>query len=51
MDDLHVLTTREASQRLLEAPLADVTPGADQVRPDIDAHLRSIAGRSLPIGV
>jgi hypothetical protein len=25
-------------QRLLEAPLADVTPGADYVRPDFDLH-------------
>src|SRR5690606_12399869 len=37
-DDLHVLAVLEAVECRLEAALADVAPGAHDVRPDLDLH-------------
>ena len=38
VDDLHVVGVREARQGGLEAALADVAPGTDDVGPDLDLH-------------
>src|SRR4030095_9049119 len=44
MDDLHLGTTVEARERVLETALADVAPRTHEVGPDIDTHMTSIAG-------
>ena len=38
VDDLHVVAVVEAGQGGLQAALADVAPGADDVGPDLDTH-------------
>jgi len=43
MDDLHFVTTVEAREGFLETAFADVAPRTDEVGPDIDSHLTSIA--------
>jgi hypothetical protein len=36
--DVHVVGVREPRERGLEAALADVAPGADDIGPDLDVH-------------
>src|SRR5688572_33034886 len=39
MGNSHVVPTSESRERLLEPALAEIAPGTDDVRPDIDLHL------------
>ena len=41
-DHLHVIPLRKIGERRFKAPLADVAPGADHVRPDFDFHVRCL---------
>jgi len=41
-DHLHVIPLRKIGERRFKAPLADVAPGADHVRPDFDFHARCL---------
>ena len=41
-DHLHVIPSRKIGKRRFKAPLADVAPGADHVRPDFDFHVRCL---------
>lgn len=38
-DHLYLIQLRKIGERRFKAPLADVTPGADHVRPDFDFHV------------
>jgi hypothetical protein len=43
VDDLDLVAVLERGERTLEPAFADVAPGADDVRPDVDTHASSLA--------
>lgn len=39
MDNSDLVSMLKGGESLLQSPLADVAPGADHIRPDIDNHV------------